>query len=503
MKRLVLSITLCLAALVSRAAVWDITAYGAAPDGATLATAPIQRAIDDCHAAGGGVVLVPRGTYLTGTLNLRSNVEFRMQTGAVLRATLDLAQYQRHNRELAGIFYTEQAHNVSITGNGLIDGRGMEFMEPGRAKTIGDGQRLRTRQGLDFRKVAEGLGDGPLYPKERYHQMIVFSQCTDVSLEDFKCVDSPYWCLLVVHCDGVKMRGLRIDNNLLIPNSDGADVISSSNVNISDCFFKCGDDALVLAGYGEHHGDPGFRDIRKPSSNINVSNCIFQSRSSGIRIGGHDQNPMSNYNFSNITIFDSNRGINISVSDSCSLENMNFTNIRIETRLHTGDWWGHGEPIHMTAMVLVPEKQHLGVIRNIFFNNITCVGENSVVMIADEQTQIRNVCFTNFEFKLRRSALEAVAGGNYDLRLNVDPARELYAADVPAFYIENAENVFFNQGSIVWDGADRPYHTYAVDALKVRNLRLENMTASASPAHPNMPAVRTRECRQVVNRIGK
>ena len=73
MKRLVLSITLCLAALVSRASVWDITAYGAAPDGATLATAPIQRAIDDCHAAGGGVVLVHQGTYLTGTLNLRSN----------------------------------------------------------------------------------------------------------------------------------------------------------------------------------------------------------------------------------------------------------------------------------------------------------------------------------------------------------------------------------------------------------------------------------------------
>ena len=207
--------------------------------------------------------------------------------------------------------------------------------------------------------------------------------------------------------------------------------------------------------------------------------------------------------FSNISIFDSNRGINISVSDACSLENMTFTNIRIETRLHTGDWWGQGEPINMTAMVLVPEKQQLGVIRNIYFNNITCIGENSVVMIADKQTQLQNIYFNNFEFKVRKSAIEEVAGGNYDLRLNVDPKRELYAADIPVFYIENAQNVFFNQGTIGWDGADMPYHTYAIDAVDVENLRLNNMTASPSPAHPKYPAVRTRDCRRVVNNIGK
>ena len=500
MKRLTFLLLSCLAWAPGFGNEYDVRAFGAPSDGRNLATTQIQKAIDCCHEAGGGVVRVPTGVYLVGTLNLRSNVEFRMETGAELRATLDLTQYQRHNRELAGIFYTENASNVSITGNGLINGRGMEFMIPGKAKVIGDDQRSQTRQGLSFRKVIDGgLGDGPLYPKERYHQMIIFSNCTDVTLRDFKCVDSPYWCFLIVHCDGVTIDGLRIDNNLLIPNSDGVDVISSSNVNIDNCFFKCGDDALVLAGYGEHHGDPGFKGILKPSTNINVANCILQSRSSGIRIGGHDQNPMSNYNFSNITIYDSNRGINISVSDSCSLENLTFTNIRIETRLHTGDWWGQGEPINMTAMVLVPEKQQLGVIRNVYFNNITCVGENSVVMIADKQTQLQNIYFSNFEFKLRKSALEEIAGGNYDLRLNVDPKRELYAADVPVFYIENARNVFFNQGSIEWQGADMPYHTYAIDAVKVDNLRLNNMTASPSPAHPKYPAVRTRGCKRVVN----
>ena len=156
MKKSVLFLILFCAACVSAsAAVYDVTSFGAPADGKRLATAQIQQTIDRCHADGGGVVLVPAGTYLAGTLNLRSNVEFRMETGAELRATLDLAQYQRHNRELAGVFYTEKASNVSITGNGLINGQGMEFMIPGQSKVIGDDQRRQTRQGLGCLKVAE------------------------------------------------------------------------------------------------------------------------------------------------------------------------------------------------------------------------------------------------------------------------------------------------------------------------------------------------------------
>lgn len=504
MKRLTFLLLLCYVGIIQAlASVFNVTEYGASGNGKQLDTRSIQQAIDKCYEVGGGRVYVPAGTYLVGTLNLRSNVEFYLETGATLKATTDLSQFQRHNSELAGVFYTEKADNVSIIGNGCIDGDGMSFMEPDKEKIIGDQERLLTRQGLDFRKVKGKQGDGPLYPKNRYHQMIVFSECTDITLKDFKCVDSPYWCFVIVHCEGVKIQGLYINNNLMIPNSDGIDIISCSDVTVSDCRICAGDDAIVVAGYGWHHGDPGFKNILKPSKNVNVSNCVLQSRSSGIRIGGHDQNPMSNYNFSNITIFDSNRGINISVSDSCSLENVTFDNIRIETRLHTGDWWGQGEPINITAMVLVPEKQKIGVIRNLFFNNITCVGESSIVMIADKQTQLQNIYFSNFDFILRKSAIEDVAGGNYDLRLNVNPKRTLYATDIPVFYIENASNVYFNQGNIGWDGADMPYHTYAIDAMDVTGLRISNTTATASPAHPTFPALRTRNCKQVMNNIIK
>ena len=82
------------------------------------------------------MVYVPQGEYLVGTLNLKSNVEFHLESGAVLKATTDLSQYQKHNEQLAGVFYTEDSKNVSITGQGRIFGQGMEFMYKDSAKVI-------------------------------------------------------------------------------------------------------------------------------------------------------------------------------------------------------------------------------------------------------------------------------------------------------------------------------------------------------------------------------
>ena len=490
--------------LTVSAGVYDVMDFGAKNDGKTLTTKEIQAAIDRCHEEGGGVVSVPSGQYLVGTLSLRSDVEFNLRRGAVLVATTDLSQYKvpEKAKHPAGVFYTENAENVAITGEGRIFGQGMEFMEKDVAKRIVGEVNKYIRQGYDFRKVENGLGDGPVNPKDRYHQMVVFSGCRNVTLRDFDCIDATYWTILLVNCTKVTVSGVSIDNNLLIPNSDGLDIVSCQDVNVSDCIFKCGDDAIVLAGYAHHFDDPGFKNVLMPSRNINVSNCIFQSRSSAIRIGGWDQNHMSNYNFDNITIFDSNCGINLTVRDSGSIQNVNFTNIRIETRMHTGDWWGNGEPIKISALRGVPDNP-IGEIRNINFTNVTCNGENAVLMYASDESKIENVYFNNFDFVLRRSPLEAVSGGNFDLRPCTVPGKEIFKSDIPVIYIENAKNVYFNQGNIGWDGVDRPHYTHAIEAVKVDNLRLNNMTAAPSPSNPELPAVMLRGCRNVVDHIGK
>jgi len=205
---------------------------------------------------------------------------------------------------------------------------------------------------------------------------------------------------------------------------------------------------------------------------------------------------MSDYNFSNITIFDSNCGINITVRDSGSVQNVNFSNIRIETRMHTGDWWGNGEPIKISALRGVPHNK-IGVIKNISFSNVTCRGENAILMYASEETKLRNIYFTNFNFILRKSVLEKVSGGNFDLRPNTVAGKEIYKSDVPVVYIENAENIFFNQGSIGWDGVKEAHYTYAIEAVKVNGLKISNITAAQSPSNPHLKAVSLKDCSDV------
>lgn len=441
MKRIIpaLILSFFLSACAWKQDVYNVVKFGADPNGRVLSTYAIQRAIDKCFEEGGGTVSVPRGRYLVGTINLKSGIEFRLEKQAVLVATTDLSQYQKHNDGLAGVLYTEDAENVALSGEGCIFGQGMEFMYADSAKVIAGPVLQHTRQKESFRKVESGIGDGPLHPKDRFNQMIIFSNCRNVRIEGIKCVDSPYWCFLIVHCEKVLVHGISIDNNLLIPNSDGLDIISSSDVIVSDCDISCGDDAIVLAGYAWHFGDPGFKKILKPVRNINVTNCNLRSRSSAIRIGGWDQNPMSDFNLSNINIYDSNCGIGICIRDGAGLSDVNFTNFNIRTRLHTGDWWGNGEPVKLS--VIRDRESVPGAVRDINFTNFNTHGENSVLFYASEESTVEGIRLANFTATLQQSELEEVAGGNYDLRPSSVADREIYAAGIPVIYFENIKSI--------------------------------------------------------------
>jgi len=258
----------------------------------------------------------------------------------------------------------------------------------------------------------------------------------------------------------------------------------------------CGYDAIVLAGYAHHFGDPGFKGILKRSENINVSNCILRSRSSAIRIGGWDQNHMANYNFSNIVIFDSNRGINLSIGDSGSVQNVNFNNIRIETRLHTGDWWGQGDPIKITAMRGVPDSPKIGIIKNINFTNVSCRSENCINLIASDETRLQNIFFNNLQMEFVKSEKEETIGGNLDLRPNIVEGKQLFARDIPAIYVENADNVMFNQVDVTWDKRiSQNHYTHAFEAVGVNGIRLTGIKASASPSNKQMSVILLDNCR--------
>ena len=487
--RLYLLALACLAGFTAAAQTYSIKSYGATGDGKTLVTKALQQAVDACAQAGGGTVEVPAGTYVIGTVFLKSNVELHLSSGAVLKGSPNLADYHgytmpQYGQNYYGMLFAENAENVALTGQGTVDGNNPVFYDFTRAKTLDTASTRYTRQKNNYRRVASGLGDGPVVPKDRPRQMVVFSVCKNVRVSNVSLVNSPFWTLHFADCVGVAVRGVRLYSGLLVPNADGIDFTDCRNVTVSDCDIQAGDDALVVAGYNHHFEIPGFHNLHQPSENITITNCNLQSASSGIRIGFLDQNSVRNVTVSNCTITNSTRGINISLRDEGSLENLIFSNIRIETRLRTGDWWGNGEPIHISAIRGNADKNvPLGQIRNVQFNNITCRGENGILVYGTPESTLQDITFNNVRFDFVDSPLNDVAGGNVDLRGNLDPRYGLFARAIPGLLAEHVRGLTIRDFTLNWVSPRASFLSNGLEVNQAQDVRISGFVGSGAPTN--------------------
>jgi len=476
-----------------KAQTFNIKDFGAIADSQTINTIAIQKTIDECYNKGGGIVEVPAGVYITGTFSLKSNVNLHLENGAVLKGSSYLKDYksyemQGYGTNYYGILYTRGAENVSITGQGSIDGNDKVFFEWDKAKKIDSSGTRYTRQKNNFRKVENGIGDGPVVPKDRPHQMVIFSQCTNVQVHNISLLHSPFWTLHFADCDAVSVSGIRLWSGMLVPNADGIDVTSCSNVTISDCDIRTGDDAIAITGYDHHFEIPGFRGIRKTSENIVISNCNLQSSSSGIRIGFLDQNTVKNIHVNNVNITNSTRGIGIFLRDEGSLENITFSNMYIETKLRTGDWWGNGEPIHISA-IRGKENVKLGQIKNVLFNHIICKGENGILVYGTDESIISDVEFNDITFDFTDSKLNDVAGGNIDLRGVMGAKNEIFASDIPGFMARYVKDLTINNFKLIWTNPRMSFLTNGIEADHFNNLKIIDFQGTAAPNNPKVKAI--------------
>jgi len=273
-------------------------------------------------------------------------------------------------------------------------------------------------------------------------------------------------------------------------NGDGIDITSCNNVAVSDCDIRTGDDAIAITGYAYHYELPGYHDLRHVSENITVTNCNLQSRSSGIRIGFIDQNSVRNIHISNVNITNSNRGIGIFLRGAGSLENIIISNVFIETRLHTGDWWGNGEPVHISAVQ--GETGELGQIRHVILRDIFCKGENGILIYGSEESHIQDVEFNTVHFELTDSKLNPVAGGNIDLR-GCALEKQLFESDISAFYAQFVDNLTLHKVKILWGPVKENYFTYGIHVVHFNGLKLRDIECSSSPANMNLPAIQLEE----------
>ena len=473
-----------------------ITSYGARDDDKTINISAKQKAMDDCHEAGGGRVIIPPGEFVTGTILLKSNVNLYLEQGARLLGSLDTADYRVGGRR-HGMIFAYRATGISITGEGEIDGRGTSFHNAERAHAGQDFDRNVTRQGMNYMPDTPVPSDGPIGYETRPGMMVLLLQCEQVAIKDVIFRDSPEWCFRIADCDDVIVSGISIHNNLLIPNSDGIHCTTSRNVRISDCDIRAGDDAIIVTGFGTNVEVGGDVNIRLDytsrefgnktgyAENVTVTNCLLQSRSSGIRVG-YGVNPIRNCVFSNLVIYESNRGLGVFSRDDGSIENILFSNITIQNRLHSGHWWGNGEPIHVSAI-----KQDLeipaGPLKNIRFRNIIAESESGIVIYGTKESPVENVLLENVSIHMKAGKYSAAYGGNFDLRPVYDNDLGIFKHDIPAIYSQHTDGLNILDFNVSW-AEDLPgFMSHAIYCTEFSNLTIDGFYGA--PARPQLAAI--------------
>ena len=260
-------------------AAFDIRDFGAGMNG--VCTAAIQKALDAAEAAGGGTVVVPTGTWTTGTVYLRSHVELRLEKGAVLKGSTRREDYNPNDafpenfwskgEEWSGghLVVGYKVVGASIIGEGTIDGSGPEFF----GECEEDSWFPWYKYGLKLHPLdREWFRPGP---------MVAFFLSKDIRLSGVTLANTPCWTVHFRCCDGLDIRGVTIDADRTIANSDGFSIDCSRNVIVDGCTVKSGDDGFAIRASCRQ---PGHAEAH-PCENIRISNCDIWSCCYGIRFG--------------------------------------------------------------------------------------------------------------------------------------------------------------------------------------------------------------------------
>ena len=344
---------LCATAALATAAAGEhnVLDHAAQPDGKTLSTAAIQAAIDASAADGGGTVRIPKGTFLTGSLLMKSGVALKIDQGATLLGSRDLEHY-RHpavdsegrptegKRGFRNLIHGEGLHDVAIRGPGTVDGSGSAFRDKTKSR-----------------------------PKAIY-----LKDCRNVVVENVKLRNAGSWMQHYRSCENLTIRKIDVFNHVSF-NNDGLNIDSCTNVTITGCRVDSDDDGIVLKSLS-----------KTPCQNVKISDCTVSSHCNALKMGTESGGGFVDISIDKCTVFSPRKsqviygrqrglaGIALEIVDGGRMENVSVSNVDIE---------GVSVPIFLRlgnrARPYVSGAQPgVGTLQNVRLTNITARGTSKI-----------------------------------------------------------------------------------------------------------------------------
>ena len=448
MKRTKCRISIVLLCLFATASVfgaeiiYDVRDYGAKPDGKTMCTKSIQNAIDECAENGGGTVYFPPGTFLSGTIYMKSNVTLRLDTGSTLLGSSSLKDYPptvqafrsyTDNYTDKSLIYGEKLKHIAITGSGTIDGQGRSFKGPYKVRPY----------------------------------MIRIIQCQNVMIKDVTIQNSPMWVQHYLACDDVRIDGITVRSRVNA-NNDGINIDCCHRVLISNCNIISGDDAIVLKS-----------TAARPCRNVTVSNCVLSSLCNGLKMGTESNGGFQNIVITGCAIYDTRlAGIALEIVDGGTMDRVVVSNISMN---------GIGAPIFLRLgnrarpFKKDMEKPKMGAMRNITISNIEATGANPTgcAISGLPGYQIENVTISNARLSFAGGRTKKDAARPIPENPTAYPEYSMFGR-LPAygFYCRHIKGLKFHNIQLQLAKSDLRHALVAED---VQDLSIDDLDAPFSP----------------------
>ena len=374
----------------------------------------INAAITKANKAGGGIVVIPAGKYMTGPVTLKSNVNLRVEKDAELVFAFDRSLYPLVETRWEGLnlwnyqpcIYAVDCKNIALSGEGTINGNGSNenwwYMKGNKNHGYHDGvDEWQGTAKKGPRAELIKMSDNNVPTSERIFgqgkglrpQLVNFLRCENVLIENVRLLNSPFWVIHPIFCKNMTVRGAYIYNEG--PNGDGCDPESCEDVLIENCTFHTGDDCIALKS--GRNGD-GLR-ANTPCKNIIVRKCTMEDGHGGVVIGSEISGGCDN-------IF----------AEDCKMDSPNLDRVlRIKTNTCRG---GINQNIYMRNIEVgqcaeavmrinlvyepneIAERGHIPTVRNVYMENVTCKKSKYGILIngLEESSQVYNINVKNCIF---------------------------------------------------------------------------------------------------------